>query len=99
VAVVKEGRIIALEDIDTLRQKHLNRISVEFAEDEDNKEFDLEGIVSREVRKRGTDLLFSGDINALVKNLSGKKLKKINITEPSLEEIFMHYYEEEGGSA
>jgi len=99
VAVVKEGRIIAQEDIDTLRQKHLNRVSLEFAAEEADQSIQVDGVVSREVRKRGVELLFSGDINALVKVLSGKKLKKLNITEPSLEEVFMHYYEEEGGAA
>ena len=33
------------------------------------------------------------DIKELLKDLSGKKPLDVTITEPSLEEIFMNYYE------
>jgi ABC-2 type transport system ATP-binding protein len=99
VAVVKEGRIIAQENIDTLRQKHLNRVSLEFAAEETDPLIRVDGVVSRENRSSGTDLLFSGDVNELIRVLSRKKLKRLQITEPSLEEVFMHYYEEKGGAA
>jgi ABC-2 type transport system ATP-binding protein len=36
--------------------------------------------------------MYSGDINELISSLSGMKLVNITIEEPSLEEIFMHYY-------
>jgi ABC-2 type transport system ATP-binding protein len=36
---------------------------------------------------------FKGDINAVVKKIGGLKLEDVTIEEPSLEEIFMHYYE------
>jgi len=38
-------------------------------------------------------LIYKDDINTLIKELSTKKLDKLLIEEPNLEEIFMHYYE------
>jgi ABC-2 type transport system ATP-binding protein len=37
-------------------------------------------------------LLYSGEINALVALLARSKIDNLTIEEPSLEEIFMHYY-------
>ena len=36
--------------------------------------------------------MYSGDINELILKLRGKKITDMTIEEPSLEEIFMHYY-------
>jgi ABC-2 type transport system ATP-binding protein len=36
--------------------------------------------------------MYSGDINALVSMLTGNKIINLMIEEPSLDEIFMHYY-------
>jgi ABC-2 type transport system ATP-binding protein len=36
--------------------------------------------------------MYSGDVNELVDFLSDKKLINLMIEEPSLDEIFLHYY-------
>jgi hypothetical protein len=36
--------------------------------------------------------MFSANINELVGFLAGKKINNLMIEEPSLDEIFMHYY-------
>ncbi len=40
--------------------------------------------------------LYSGEMSELLRRLAAGKVKDISITEPDLEEIFMHYYEKEG---
>jgi ABC-2 type transport system ATP-binding protein len=40
--------------------------------------------------------MYSGALNELVGFLSGKKLINLMIEEPSLDEIFMHYYKNQG---
>lgn len=37
-------------------------------------------------------LIFQGDCNALLAEITKNALTNIDITEPTLEEIFMHYY-------
>jgi ABC-2 type transport system ATP-binding protein len=41
------------------------------------------------------DYMFEGDLNDLINNLQKIKIKDIKIEEPSLEEIFLKYYEKE----
>ncbi len=36
---------------------------------------------------------FKGDINTVMQKLGGLQLTDVTIEEPTLEEIFMHYYE------
>ena len=38
--------------------------------------------------------IYDGDINVLINSLKDIKVSKITIQEPTLEEIFMHYYKE-----
>ena len=40
------------------------------------------------------DFLYKKDMNALIAELSGKNVTELNITDPSIDEIFMGYYEE-----
>ena len=39
--------------------------------------------------------MFSNHISILLDSLEGKSIKDLIIEEPTLEEIFMHYYSEE----
>ena len=38
--------------------------------------------------------MFSGEMDSLLKVLAEKEIKDLIIEEPTLEEIFMHYYED-----
>ena len=39
------------------------------------------------------DYIYKGDLNQLYKELEGHTIEDILIEEPSIEEVFMHYYE------
>ena len=92
VAIIKEGKIIKLEDIETLRKKQLKKVSIS-TDDKLPDEYGLGGIENIIVKtERELIFTFSGDMNSLVKYLSVKRINNLIIEEPSLEEIFMHYY-------
>jgi ABC-2 type transport system ATP-binding protein len=94
VAIIKEGKIIQIEDINTLRKKQLKKVTIEFCEQINSVNLNFPGIVNPVT---GPDnrfsFMFSGNINDLVSFLSGKKINNLMIEEPSLDEIFMHYYQ------
>jgi len=93
VAIIKEGKIIGVEEIETLRKKQLKKIRLEFTELSDIKEFRIRGYENNLVfAENSISFMFSGDINELTKLLSEKRLNYLTIEEPTLEEIFMHYY-------
>lgn len=93
VAVIKEGQIIQVGDIANLRKKQLKKVLVEFIDQTVNEELIIPGIINAE-KGPGNSLnfMYSGNINDLIIFFSGRKLNNLRIEEPTLEEIFMHYY-------
>jgi ABC-2 type transport system ATP-binding protein len=93
VAIIREGRIIKVEEIDTLRRKHLKRVTVEFSEKPGERLTSLSGIKDLSLgADNSAQFMYSGDINDLIAAVTGTKLINLTIEEPPLEEIFMHYY-------
>jgi ABC-2 type transport system ATP-binding protein len=93
VAIIKEGKIIQIEDIGNLRKKQLKRIFIEFGEPVSPENISIPGAENLNIGPgNALSFFYSGDINELVRSLSGKKLNNLMIEEPSLDEIFMHYY-------
>jgi len=95
VGIIKDGKIIAVEDIETLRKKQLRKIQIEFNHPAEPDEIDCPGIIDPNPEKNNLFFLFSGTINDLLHALDGKDIEDLIIEEPTLEEIFMHYYSEE----
>ncbi len=92
VAIIREGRIIKIEDIHTLQQDNYKRIRVA-ANDLDEKRFDIDGVNNLESDNGAIRFFFKGDINLITRIISEHKISDVTIEEPTLEEIFMHYYE------
>lgn len=94
VAIIKEGKIIQIEDIETLRKKQLKKVTVEPGiQNVDSDEIlSIHGIESVITNSDILSFMYSGDINELVRVLGGRAIVNLTIEEPSLEEIFMHYY-------
>ncbi len=93
VAIIKEGRLIEVSDIRTLQQNNYKRIYVAARAIPDGY-FDLPGVTNLEPVDGGVRFFFKGDIDAIVARISALDLSDVTIEEPTLEEIFMHYYEQ-----
>jgi ABC-2 type transport system ATP-binding protein len=93
VAIIKGGKIIQLEDIDNLRKKQLKKVSVELGDHMNNETFTIHG-AENVIKGPGNVLsfMYSGNINDLIDILSGKQIINLIIEEPTLDEIFLHYY-------
>jgi ABC-2 type transport system ATP-binding protein len=96
VAIIKEGRIIATQRIDELRANAYKDVRFSLRQGAVPKDFTVPGAQSVEIQNGGARFLYKGDINALLAALGQYSLMNVDITEPSLEEIFMHYYQDEG---
>ena len=86
-AVIREGRIIACDSVDALGNSNAKRISV-------TGQVDLGGLEGIRDLKEGstTSFLFSGDMNLLLNKLAQGNVSDLSVSEPDLEEIFLHYY-------
>lgn len=88
VGIIKNGRLIKIEDIKEMSKNNFQIITV----------------VSNEIDKISKDILFISktedtikfiykeDANKLIKMLGKYNISKLTIEEPSIEEIFMHFY-------
>ena len=56
-------------------------------------EMSLPGMAQVERENNHISFLYKGNLNALLAMIGQFKLENVNISEPSLEEIFLHYYE------
>ncbi len=92
VGIIREGRIAEISDIRTLQQNNYKKVSVT-AGGLTPATFDLPGVTNVQTENGTVRFFFKGDINAVLQKISGVQVSDITIEEPTLEEIFMHYYE------
>lgn len=90
VAIIKEGRIINTQKIAELREQSYKKVA--FHTTEPISQFEIEGGANVAVNHDRVSFVFKGDLNMLLQKLSQYRLINLDISEPSLEEIFMHYY-------
>jgi ABC-2 type transport system ATP-binding protein len=53
----------------------------------------MDGVASLSVKDNAASFIFRGNVNQLLRALSGLTLESVTIQEPDLEEIFLHYYQ------
>ena len=92
VAIIKEGSVINIQDIKTLQKDNYKKIRV-MADGLEGKRFEIDGVSNLTRENGAVSFLFKGDINAMLRLISQKEISDVTIEEPTLEEIFMHYYE------
>ena len=90
-AVIREGRIIACDSVDALAKTNAKRVALQGQANLEG----LEGIRDLSTTAQSANFLYSGDMHALLQRLSVGKIQDVSISEPDLEEIFLHYYEED----
>ncbi|MEI6266379.1 MAG: ABC transporter ATP-binding protein [bacterium] len=93
VAIIKEGKIIKTEKISDLLENNTKRFKLETNKITDKKVLEgIKGISDLTVQGKEINFLFRGHINEVTKKLATIDLLNLEVTEPDLEEIFLHYY-------
>lgn len=92
VAIIKNGEIVSIQEIKDLKNDNYKKFTIR-GENLNNGKFGIEGVTELNESDSKVSFFYKGDVNAVVKLLGSLKLTDIAIEEPTLEEIFMHYYE------
>ena len=92
VAILKEGKIIKTETIDSLRGSLYKKVRVEFSSPEHLQKITLPGTVTASVKGSMMEFIYHGDMDTIVKELSKFPVVDLWVDDPELEDIFMHYY-------
>jgi ABC-2 type transport system ATP-binding protein len=99
VAIIRGGRLVALEDVAQLKGRSLHILEVTFAAPVPADAFDLHGI--RQLRRDGNviHLEVRSGIDTVLKAVARYPVVDLRTQQPGLEEIFLAYYEAGPGEA
>lgn len=91
-AIIREGRLIACDSVEALSKTSAKRVTV-------HGSVALDGLAGIRDRKEGdgaVSFLYSGEMDDLLRTLASGHITDLSVSEPDLEEIFLHYYEKDG---
>lgn len=91
-AIIREGRMIACGSVEELAKTSAKRVTVHGTVSLDG----LPGVRDRKTAEGSVSFLYGGDMNRLVRALAQGEVRDLSVSEPDLEEIFLHYYENGG---
>lgn len=87
-AIIKDGRLIALDSVENLSKTNAKRVTFHGV----TSVPESLGARSAESNGDSVSFLYNGDIKELLGVANALPIYDMTITEPSLDEIFMHYY-------
>ena len=94
VGIIKDGTLLKIENVDEFRQKNIRDIRLKTKIDIPLEKLHLKNVKAAEKTPYGYRLTTVGENGKIIKALTDFEINDFRITEPSLEEIFMHYYKE-----
>jgi len=92
VGIIKEGNLVAVEDVETLKEKSGRLMEVTFLNDITEEDFDVPQISIVSVENRTVRFKVTGTMDDVIKHLSHFEIKDLVSRGVSVEDIFMHYY-------
>lgn len=90
-AIVREGKLIAVNSVEQLAKTNARRVKIQGIASLPA----IDGIIDVISNHSSMEFLYKGKMPTLISALNGLPIKDMVIEEPTLEEIFMHFYESE----
>ncbi len=88
-AMIREGRILASGSLEELSRRGVKRIRLRGSVNTEA----LSGVQDLRFSAEGAEFLYAGEMKELLGALAAGEVQDLSITEPDLEEVFLHYYE------
>lgn len=99
VGIIREGRLAAIETVEDMRGRAYRNVTARFERPVAIADFEaLPGV--QDVELDGTTVRFRilGDLDAAIKAIARHPVADVEITRPTLEELFLTYYDRGGGA-
>ena len=94
VGIIRDGRLVAVEDVEEMRGRAYRSVSVTFARTVAPAELvavdGVEEVTEREART--LEFRVHGSIDPVVKAIAAHEVVDIEVTRPTLEQLFLTYY-------
>ena len=94
VAILRQGRLIALHEIADLKKHRLKTMEITFAQDLDASHFQVEGVRKVEKDAHTIRLWVDANIDGVLRKISQYPIDNISCRDARLEDIFLEYYTE-----
>lgn len=91
VGIIKDGHLVKVEEVGTITHTDFSIVTV-VSDEYKQLKLPMKDIIVKEKSHDKIKFIYKGSINDLLKILGEAKLKDLLIEEPSLDEVFMHYY-------
>lgn len=98
VAIIREGRLAALEGVEALKNRMLRHVEVEFAGAPPVEALKLPGVQVQRIEGRRVMLTVKGTIGPLIDGLAPHRVLDLISEKASLEDIFLEFYRTGGGT-
>jgi ABC-2 type transport system ATP-binding protein len=99
VAIVREGRLVSVSDIESLKASALRRLELRFDRPVPPETFaSLASVVGVEGHGNALLLTIRGPVDEVIKEAARHTVVSVASHEPSLEEIFLHIYRDGAGT-
>ena len=100
VGIIREGRLLAVESIASLKDRSLRRLEIDFGSAVPVEAFaNVPGVRDLSIKDETLRCTVMGSLDALVKTAAGYEVRNLRSVETSLEEIFLAYYGSGDGAA
>ncbi|HWB69404.1 MAG TPA: ABC transporter ATP-binding protein [Solirubrobacterales bacterium] len=98
VGIVREGKLIAVERIHELLGRALRTVTLELEDGEALGDLEkLPGVSDLQALDGKVSFRVAGDLDPVVKAIARHRVHDMELTHPTLEEVFLGYYGGEGG--
>ena len=91
-AILREGRVIACGEVGSLMKTGARRVTFRGQAPISA----LSGLKDLHRHDGAASFLYDGELNRLLSVLAAGDIRDLSITEPDLEEVFLHYYTDGG---
>lgn len=93
VGIIRGGRVVAVEDVSTLKAMRLRSLELEFGGPVRPEDFaSLEGVQNVEVDDHSLRCEIVGSLDPLIKAAAQYEVLNVTTQDPTLEDVFMTYY-------
>ena len=93
VAILKQGKLIGVQSISELRESGFKRVNITAKNTIPPGYFQSANIAELKQDGSAASFMYKGDVDALFKKIAAIGILDAFVEEPTLEEIFLHYYE------
>lgn len=92
VSIIREGEIVAVENVSNLKRIKQNKATVVFKSDEDSQKLATNDFELKKLSQNRYEVTYQGDVNNLIRALASTEIEDLELHHAELEDVFMHYY-------